>query len=197
MFCISCQNYIDDKCSIEKIYASGMLKTCPAFLSGEDVITANGANFQICEETITLPGPVGSPHIVVTPFRVPGGSGWKGKSMICFEGVGSIRTGDTESLPLGSVWNVWQDVRTVLIERNHPKLNELIPLVQRRIEFDYSVVTYSHVPDVEPAPSETSSEPVKQKKIVIPSFEGKDMLEVSAADNTCKEHGDQMDLFAV
>jgi len=195
MHCIACSNF-NETCQIEEIYASGMLKKCPAYLSGDDVISKNGGNLQIRMETIYLnPGSL-NPRISIHPLKFPKLLGWQAKYMICFDGRGIVRTYEAQSLPGGAVWFAWQDVKKFLLTLNNSMLLNFIPIIDRRITFDYSVVKYSPVPEIESGPAQ---KPVVKEiqKLVIPTFNSERMMDVKTPSNELKERGDQMDLFAL
>jgi len=199
MYCTACQ-YFDQTCRKSKIYASGYIKECPFYGTGEPVISSMGSNFQIMTETINHLE--GLERIDITPLRNPGKLTWYTKIMICYNGHGTVTTTDEEITLAGiAIWVAWQKALLLVKQINSTGLNHLIPLIEERIKFNYSMVQYSPVKELLHKTGIQPEEPVKAvppkpTRIIIPKHT-EYLLDVQIPDNAGRSAGDQMDLFAV
>ena len=188
MHCADCEHY-KGKCDLEKIYASGFLKDCPYLGKPEPIIPPSGGNLQVMGERIK--SPEGLERIDITPVPNQEDGGYNGKIMLCYGGKGIETLSRSDPAPpSAAVYFAWADAIRLIRERKIKSLESLIPLIERRLSFDYSMVVYLPVGKqaaaIIPAPK-----PEKQKKgpgLVRPACEEM-MLEIETPENGEKPSG--------
>ncbi len=196
MKCIDCEHY-QDTCVLEKIYASGYLRKCPYLGKPEPIIPPSGGNLQIMAESIRVAE--GLERVDITPVADPQNGGYYGKIMLCYGGKGVELLSDHDNtLPAAAVYFGWSAALQRICDHGPIALKRLIPLIERRLRFDYSVVKYVPISKREAVIRPVVMEEQKEKKrpgLVKPASEEK-LLTVDISNNGEKADGDQLDLFA-
>ena len=191
MNCTACEYFVDGKCMTVKIYASGYCEECRFYQTEEPIISPSGCNLQVMGERIRADG---YERVDLMPIKGRDKSEWSCQIMVCYNGKGRIRVSTMKQrLPGVAIWYAWKEALQMIFELDHDGLNKLILPIERRIQFEYSMIEY--IPFKYKVEQE-KSQPVKMRKIIIPQ-RTEHLKDVNVQVNDSKETGDQLDLFAV
>jgi hypothetical protein len=196
MKCINCEHY-QDTCVLEKIYAYGHLRNCPFIGKPEPIIPTTGGNLQVMIERIRKPG--GLERIDIVPIWDSENKEYYSHVFLCYGGKGIETDGsDDQSVADGAIFFGWQQALKRIKELKIRALESLIPLIECRLQFDYSVVEYIPLKQEASLIPPVMVEKQKEKKRpgLVRSATEEKLRSVETSSNGEKSNGDQLDLFA-